>query len=1026
MSTTSNAPNLFVHADYTKVRGLQVESQSEGRHYAVRVAAAGVEVTDNIIKGANMASMKNWNFGILLSEDSDANVANNIIYHFKSAGKKGRGIVGGKNSDACVYNNTIYGCDVGLDRGLGGGTWITQNNISYRNKNNFHGEFEATSRNNLSGPVEGGAPGLKAVNKTFVDFLDEDGLDFHLNALDAHARNGGANLITDELFAFAQDIDGDPRAKPWDIGADESGASAVITHSIGASARDFATLQAWEDAREGDLTKRHVFRTVRQSNAFTDGETVTNTSGASGTYVKERDIPSAGEKVMTLDGVTGMFSTGDKLTGGASGATATLEMALAASGVIERGEAHMDAVFTEGVVIDGSTTDAGHYMVLTAAPRSRHIGRAGTGAIIDMQGKKADAITVDDDYARVEGLEVSNWGGAHAAVKVESGADGIVVRHMIIHDNDAASAGSNDIPVAINLTNDTGLMRAANNIIYNIANKNAKKGVGIMLLTSTATRIESNVIYNAAGAGLDTNQSRAVIVENNIAAGNGEDFTGKYAAASDYNISSDGSAPGANALNDRAVADIAFISTDAGAEDLGTMIGSAAREITAALSLDSSDDAVARAARYSAAWHAGDDAWFPSFAAGYHNAGIFVSRVHDTKQRPFYMTLSWNANIPIGASLVIRVRTGDHPELAGATEWKECPILVTNENVDIARLISVSDGARYVQYRAELISDDGTATPVLEDVTVTYKGYPLDAKELVSSAFDTGIKGNVITRLSWEETIHKGIDGVNIQLRSAPDENGAPGLWSDWLGPKGAEDYYADMTKSVVINPAHQDGIDDQWVQYKARLFTIGLATPVLSGINIVFGGDLTGLEIPSETQPEPTAAEPEPEPVDPQTVTGLTSEEQAALEAAVDKFVEASPDDGTRLYDVVVKLGDNYNSDPGEDARASYKEGDVVVIRPSGHLWSVIERNGFLIIRAYLTEDESRQLTLPQEIVTGEKDEDGRSVKEMVKRRANRIDLTKLGLSKRSDTGKRALKLRALRGTLKAKALKRGLIEEK
>ncbi|MCK5177905.1 MAG: right-handed parallel beta-helix repeat-containing protein, partial [Candidatus Omnitrophica bacterium] len=228
LSTSSNAPNLFVHADYTKVRGLQVESQSEGRHYAVRVAAAGVEVTDNIIKGANMASMKNWNFGILLSEDSDANVANNIIYHFKSSGKKGRGIVGGKNSDARVYNNTIYGCDVGLDRGLGGGTWITQNNISYRNKNNFHGEFEATSRNNLSGPVEGGAPGLKAVNKTFVDFLDEDGLDFHLNALDAHARNGGANLITDELFAFAQDIDGAARPMPttsgdrWDIGADEA------------------------------------------------------------------------------------------------------------------------------------------------------------------------------------------------------------------------------------------------------------------------------------------------------------------------------------------------------------------------------------------------------------------------------------------------------------------------------------------------------------------------------------------------------------------------------------------------------------------------------------------------------------------------------------------------------------------------------------------------------------------------------------------------------------------------------------
>ena len=837
-------------------------------------------------------------------------------------------------------------------------------------------------------------------------------------------------MITDELFAFAQDIDGAARPMPttsgdrWDIGADEAGASAVITHSIGAADRDFATLQAWEDAREGDLTRRHVFRITQQTAAFSDGETVANASGAEGTYVKEREKPSDSEDVMTLDGVTGMFSTGDMLTGSTSGATATLEMALAVFGVIERGEAHADDVFTDGVVIDGSTTDAVHHMILTTAPRSRHAGRAGTGAVIDLKGRKADAIVVDDDYARVEGLEITGWAGGTAAIKVNRGSKDIFIRNNILHDNNSAGTGSREIPVAINLTNDTGLMHAVNNIIYNIANKNAKKGTGIAARTSTSTMIEGNIIYNAVGTGIDTGLSSAAIVENNIAVVNGRDFTGKFAESSSYNISSDDTAPGEHALTSKTVADIAFVSTIDGAEDFATMIGSAAREITTALSLDGSDGAIARIARYAAAWHAGDDAWFPAFATGYYKAGVFVSRVHDTKQRPFYMTLSWNANIPIGTSLVIRVRTDDHPELASAIEWKECPILLTNENVDIARMSSVSDGARYVQYRAELISNDGTATPQLEDVTVTYNGYPLDAKELVSSAFDTGIKENVITRLSWEETIHKGIDGVNIQLRSAPDEKGVPGVWSDWLGPKDTEDYYADITKNVQVNPVHQDGINDQWVQYKAQLFTTGLAAPILSSINVVFSEDLTESGVSPDEQPD-LATDTVPV-VEPLTGTTLTSEEPVK-EIDIKELFETTNRPGTQVYDVLIKLNDNHHSDPQEDARGCFKHGDVVTVRPTGFAWSETERNSFLIVQVYLTEKEAVQLAMPKRIATGELDEAGRPVMKTVRKRARRLNLAKIGLSTdKMKSDKKRKKLREIRGRVKDRALKLEVIEEK
>ncbi|MCK5178058.1 MAG: right-handed parallel beta-helix repeat-containing protein, partial [Candidatus Omnitrophica bacterium] len=876
LRTAAANPNIYVKEDHTRIRGLQVENKSAGRNYALSLSGIGLEIEGNIIRGADNKTHKNWNFGILVSNESTAKIWNNIVYHFRSAGMKGRGIIGGgKEGEVFAYNNTVYGCDVGIDRGIGG-VWVVHNNISYRNKSNYHGTFDVGSRSNLSGPTEGGAPGINAKNAAFVDFLDEDARDFHLNALDARAKNGGANLSADPNIAFTNDIDGDARpvsmtpGDKWDIGADEAGMSAVIAHSIGAAdGRDFPTLQAWESARDGDLTKRHVFRTAGQTAAFIDGETVANAAGASGTYVKERDTPAASERFMTLDGVSGTFTTGDALTGKTSGAEATLEMALAVNGVIERGLVHNDAPFTGGVVIDGSVTDEHHYMYLTAAPRSRHTGRAGTGAAINMNKKKASAITIADDHARVEGLEVSNWGGAHAAVKVKSGAGGIVVAHMIIHDNDAAGAGSNDVPAAIDMTNDTGTMRAANNIIYNIANASGKKGDGIVVLTSTATRVEGNIVTNAAGAGIDTNHSMGVVVENNIAAGNGEDFAGKSSAASDYNISSDGSAPGVNALRNKTPADIAFVSTAAGAEDLRTMIGSAARAATDALALVGTADAMARLARYARSPHAGDDAWFPAFARDFHKAGAFTSRVFDTEVRPTYIAMEWTLDVPPGTSLTLRVRTGDNPGLSygdewNETPWDECPALTVKDGEDIGNVASVTNGERFIQYRAEFTSDDGAVTPALKDVTISFEGYPPDARELVSSAIDSGMTNNVIARLMWDETVHEGTDGIGVQLRSAPGDNGKPGEWSEWLGPTGVNDFYMELAEGDSINPSHRDSSADQWIQYRAELFTNGLSAPTLQDITIDFSaGPVSGTGVITPV-PEPVA----PGPVAPVPVT--------------------------------------------------------------------------------------------------------------------------------------------------------------
>ena len=151
-----------------------------------------------------------------------------------------------------------------------------------------------------------------------------------------------------------------------------------------------------------------------------------------------------------------------------------------------------------------------------------------------------------------------------------------------------------------------------------------------------------------------------------------------------------------------------------------------------------------------------------------------------------------------------------------------------------------------------------------------------------------------------------------------------------------------------------------------------------------------------------------------------ISESEEIDLEEELEEEGQRS---GTQLYDVVVKLGDNHNPDPEEDARGCYKHGEVVIVRPSGHLWSETERSSFLIVQAYLTAEEAQSLTMPEEIPTDELDKDGRPVIKRTGRRAKRFQLEKLGLSK---TDKRKEKLSEVSDRLKFSSLKRGVIEEK
>ncbi len=106
------------------------------------------------------------------------------------------------------------------------------------------------------------------------------------------------------------------------------------------------------------------------------------------------------------------------------------------------------------------------------------------------------------------------------------------------------------------------------------------------------------------------------------------------------------------------------------------------------------------------------------------SSGYFTSEVYDTgRNSTCYGNMTWNATLN-GQTIEMKVRTDMFEDMRAAPDWPYCPEVVSEEgqnNIsDINSLSSVSDGHRYIQYRAELHTDDATTTPVLHSVRINY------------------------------------------------------------------------------------------------------------------------------------------------------------------------------------------------------------------------------------------------------------------------------------------------------------------
>lgn len=109
-------------------------------------------------------------------------------------------------------------------------------------------------------------------------------------------------------------------------------------------------------------------------------------------------------------------------------------------------------------------------------------------------------------------------------------------------------------------------------------------------------------------------------------------------------------------------------------------------------------------------------------------------------------------------------------------------------------------------------------------------------ESLISSEFNIASTSN-FNAISWDEVILESCADCSIkfQIKTAVDENGSPGSWSDtWSGPDGDEDsdeddYYATSTGSLI----HASHIGDEWIKYKATLFGTTTTSPVLEEVRI-------------------------------------------------------------------------------------------------------------------------------------------------------------------------------------------------
>ena len=258
---------------------------------------------------------------------------------------------------------------------------------------------------------------------------------------------------------------------------------------------------------------------------------------------------------------------------------------------IEVGLAYQDAGGgLAGLTIDGSTTDIAHTITLTAASGHRHLGNGSQGAYL--QPIVAPTVVIKDLNVRVEWLVMrgGNGGTTEGAVRVDvtdSGYNGPIE----IANNMLLNLGTSGIVVGATESQNV-VLDVTNNV--SAPNNTPYQGIRLAPFGNTFNPgsdvyVANNTAFGAAASNGIVSlaaDNTAVTLLNNVAWGFGTCFSvASPAAESNYNLSSDGSAPGPSSLLNVPASGAGGINfTDTAARNYHLLANSAAIETGISLS----------------------------------------------------------------------------------------------------------------------------------------------------------------------------------------------------------------------------------------------------------------------------------------------------------------------------------------------------------------------------------------------------------------------------------------------------------
>ena len=266
------------------------------------------------------------------------------------------------------------------------------------------------------------------------------------------------------------------------------------------------------------------------------------------------------------------------------------------------GELHADSNFTDATV-NFSQKQSLSSVTLSVYEDDRHDGTAESGALwkpTANSGHNQGILRINIDNMTAEWLDISmdslDSRNTNKAIVLAGTNDDNIIRNNLIHDKggNPGSTGPNVIHIiAAGSTSDVVYIQ--NNIIYNIVETSGDHSVGINTNQwSGTTHIYNNTVYNidsqgssknAYGIVYGSNANNTTNIKNNLVAkmvadggASNERAFQKSDASSTENASNNLSddtttdatykAPGTNSLQDQTLAQIAFVSTTAGSEDL--------------------------------------------------------------------------------------------------------------------------------------------------------------------------------------------------------------------------------------------------------------------------------------------------------------------------------------------------------------------------------------------------------------------------------------------------------------------------